>query len=352
MNILHLTPDFNYSDGRSYYVYLLLKYLKKNKHNVSLLTNSGDSFERIDRYSIPYFTEASLSRRSSFLGSVNRICKIAEENKIDIIHSHHRHYELLANAVKKKLKVKTVFTALSIVDRRYYIEYRSDRIIAVSNSVRNMLINKFNVNKNKISLIPNFTDTEELNMIKSPSSGKKDGIINILSAGRFHKDKDHLTLIKAVSILSRRKMKISLTLIGEGEEKAEIEKQLRENSINSKILPPVKDLYNYINRSDICVLSSVRDPLPGFMLESGLIGKPFIGSDADGISETIKEGVNGLIFRKKNPEELAEKISVFIRDKMLSEKCSDNLNELVLSKFTEKKVMPEIEDLYKELLCN
>ncbi|MEZ4689444.1 MAG: hypothetical protein R3A12_04400 [Ignavibacteria bacterium] len=28
---------------------------------------------------------------------------------------HHRHYELLANAVKKKINIKTVFTVLSIV---------------------------------------------------------------------------------------------------------------------------------------------------------------------------------------------------------------------------------------------
>ncbi|MCB0727040.1 MAG: glycosyltransferase family 4 protein [Ignavibacteriae bacterium] len=350
MNILHLTPDFNYSDGRSYYVYLLLKYLKRNKHNVSLLTNSGDSFERLDKYSIPIYTENTLSRKSSFLRSVNRICKIAEDNKIEIIHSHHRHYELLANAVKKKINIKTVFTALSIVDRRYFVEYRSDRIIAVSNSVREMLINKFNVNKDKISLIPNFTDTEELDLIKQISSQKKDGVINILSAGRFHKDKDHSTLIKAVSILNRKNMKIKLTLIGEGDEKAEIEKQIKENSLNAEILPPVKDLYNYINRSDICVLSSVRDPLPGFMLESGLIGKPFIGSDADGIKDNITDGINGLIFKRKNPEELAEKISIFIEDKILSKKCSGNLNKLVLSDFTEKKVIPGIEVLYKDLI--
>lgn len=349
MNILHLTPDFNYSDGRSYYVYLLLKYFKKNKHNVYLCTNGGDSFDRINKCSVPYFTDINLSDKYYFLKSVKDVCNIAEEKNIDIIHSHHRYYELLANAVKKRLKINTVFTALSIVDRRYFIEYKSDKIIAVSNSVREMLVNKFKVKKNRIALIPNFTDTEELKLIRNTHSKKKDGLINILCAGRFHKDKDHATLIKAVSILNKKNPDIKLTLIGEGGEKANIEIMIKEYSVNAQIFPPVKDLYNYISEADICVLSSVRDPLPGFMLESGLIDKPFIGSDADGISDTIKNGVNGLLFKKRNAEELAGKINLMIEDKNLAKECAYNLNELVLADYTENSVIPKIESLYKSL---
>ncbi len=47
LNILHITPDFNYACGRSYYVYLLSKYLSR-KHNVTVLTNGGDSLERLE----------------------------------------------------------------------------------------------------------------------------------------------------------------------------------------------------------------------------------------------------------------------------------------------------------------
>lgn len=349
MNILHLTPDFNYSDGRSYYVYLLLKFLKKNKHNVYLCTNGGDSFDRLKKVSIPYFTGRSLSDKHSFLKSIRDICNFAEEKKIDTIHSHHRYYELLANAVKKRLKINTVFTALSIVDRRYFVEYKSDKIIAVSNSVREMLVNKFNVKKSRIALIPNFTDTGELSLIRNRLSLKKDGAVNILSAGRFHKDKDHATLIKAVSLINKKNPDIKLTLIGEGDEKSNIENLIKEYSVNAQIFPPVKDLYNYISEADICVLSSVRDPLPGFMLESGLIGKPFIGSDVDGISDTIQNGVNGLLFKKRNAEELAGKINLMIGDNGLAKDCADNLNKLVLDEYTEKSVIPKIESLYKSL---
>ena len=146
-NILHLTPDFNYVDGRSYYVFLLLKYFNTNGHNVYLCKNNGDSFDRVEQFGIKVFKNKSLSSKTSFVNSVNYISKIISEYDINVIHSHHRYYELLGNAYTKNKKVHTVFTALSLVDKRYFIEYKSEKIIAVSECVKRMLIDKFKINK-------------------------------------------------------------------------------------------------------------------------------------------------------------------------------------------------------------
>jgi len=342
MNILHLTPDFNYSDGRSYYVYLLLKYFKKKGHNVFLMTNRGDSFDRLSESGIPYNADASLSRKTSFVSSLKKISEKVDSLNIDIIHSHHRYFELLANSMKRKRKVNTVFTSLSIVDKRFYVEYKSDKIIAVSNCIRDMLVNKFNVNDNKISLIPNFVDSEEYSDKRKTFP---DDSFCILSAGRFHSDKNYETLIKAVSLISGHRIK--LILIGEGPEKNIYETLIKQYSIDAELIPPQKDLKKYFDIADMCVLSSVRDPLPGFMLQSGLHRKPFIGSDTDGIAEVIENNNNGLLFEKKNEHELSEKIKFFIENKQMALNCADNLNKLVFEKFSERTVIPQIEYLYQ-----
>ncbi len=342
MNILHLTPDFNYSDGRSYYVYLLLKYFRKRGHNVFLMTNCGDSFDRLSESGIPYNVDASLSRKTSFVSSLKKISKKVDSLNIDIIHSHHRYFELLANSMKKKRKMNTVFTSLSIVDKRFYVEYKSDKIIAVSNCIRDMLVNKFNLNENKISLIPNFVDSEEYSDKRKTFP---DDSFCILSAGRFHRDKNYETLIKAVSLISGQRIK--LILIGEGPEKNKYETLIQKYSVNAELIPPQRDLRKYFDTADICVLSSVRDPLPGFMLQSGLHRKPFIGSDTDGIAEVIENNINGLLFEKKNEYELSEKIKFFIDNRQTALNCADNLNKLVFEKFTEGTVISQIENLYQ-----
>lgn len=350
-NILHLTPEFNQCDGRSYYVYLLLKYLTRNGHRVFFCTNRGDLTNSLKEYSIPIFAFKNLSNISSMLESLQYLSSIIKKYNIQILHSHHRYYELLSNLLKGISKIRTVFTALSIVDKRYFVEYKSDKIIAVSNSVKNMLTKNFKVDESKINLIPNFVDSEELELnmeSKNIDQRINNENIRLLSIGRFHKEKNYETLLKAISLLQN--YSIELILIGKGEEESFYKKFIKENSLNVKIISPRKDLKQYFDASDICILTSIRDPLPGFMLQSGLHRKPFIGSNVDGISELILDSENGLLFEKQNAEELAVKIKLFIENKKLAKDCAENLNIEIMNNYTEKSVIPKIEELYFGLL--
>lgn len=347
LNVLHLVPDFNYVDGRSYYVYLLLKYLQRNGINVVLCTNKGDSLDRARDIGIPVYTSSSLSFKPFLSKSISFISKIISNHNIQIIHSHHRYSELISNLLRSRKSIHTVTTALSLVSRRYGVEYKSDRIIAVSGSVKKMLVEKFNVAANRISQIPNFADSEDVidtDQNKPNNRKSRDAEIKILSAGRFHREKNFGVLIEAISLV--KDLNIKLTLIGSGNEEANYRKLIASTGINAELIAPQKDLKQFFKDADICILTSRRDPLPTFMLQCGLFGKPFIGSDVDGIAEVIKDGTNGLLFESGNPGELATKIRKFADDRQLAGKCAMELRELVINKFTEKKVIPEILKIY------
>ena len=249
LNILHITPDFNYACGRSYYVFLLLKYFKKRGHNVLLVTNAGDSFDRLKDNNIPYITLESLNSKSpfSFAKNMSILNNLIDEFSIDIIHSHHRYAEFMALQASKlsRKSIKTVFTSLSLVQRRSNIEYRSDVIIAVSKAVQNMLLTKFNVDPQKIMLIHNFTDTEEIHELEVIAQNPKDhgNTFNILSIGRFHSDKNFEVLLKALKLLADPKIK--LILIGEGEKKEEYSDYIRTNRLNAELITPKQNLLEY-----------------------------------------------------------------------------------------------------------
>ena len=153
--------------------------------------------------------------------------------------------ELLAvQAVRlhRKKKIKTVFTSLSLVNRRYSLEFKSDKIIAVSHAVKNMLRRKFKVKDSKIVLIPNFTDTDELNEMETFAEGTKDHgkYFNVLSAGRFHPDKNYELLFTALKLLNEKTVK--LLLIGEGENLESYRAIIKKNKLNAEIIRPQKDL--------------------------------------------------------------------------------------------------------------
>jgi len=351
LNILHITPDFNYACGRSYYVFLLLKYLRHN-YNVYIITNGGDSLDRLEELKIPFKLIQSLKSKNpvAIVKNINEIRAFIKENDINIIHTHHRYSELIGLQAKNLIrsnKPKAVFTALSIVDKRYKVEYKSDKIIAVSNSVKKMLTEKFRVDKNKISVIPNFTDTEEIHEHEVSSHGDN-RFFNILAVGRFHHEKNFEVLLKTLNLLNDSAIK--LTLVGEGNNDIDYRKYIAEYKLNVELIAPQKNLKKYFDKADICVLPSSRDPFPNFMLQAGLHQKPFIGTKIDGIAELINDGKNGLLFSNGNEQELAEKILSYKNDKNLASKCAVNLHNDVMANYTQKSIIPKIEQIYNDVI--
>jgi len=333
-----------------------MKYFKKRKHHPVLLTNGGDSIDRLEDIKADYKIINSLHSKNplSFAKNVSEISKIIIENDIHIIHTHHRFSELLAIQAVNLLKenhVKTVFTALSIVDKRYNIEFKSDKIIAVSDTVRNMLIRKFRVEENRIQKISNFTDRAELHELEKRDSGKKsqeNGDYSILSIGRYHPDKNQIVLLKALNVLKDKTIK--LVLIGEGECLNEYRKYINRHKLNVELIPPQKHLHEYFINTELCVLPSLRDPFPNFMLQAGLHKKPFIGANVDGIAEMILNYENGLLFESDNEIELARKILQLKNNKKLAAHCAENLHKDVINDYTEATKISDIEMLYREIL--
>jgi len=350
-NILHIVPDFNYCNGRAKYVYLLCKYLKKEGYNIIVITNGGDSLVRLDSLNIKYFILKDLQKKNPILITkiLFKLLKFYKSNKIDITHIHHRYDDLVLYLIKKKVKIKNVMSVLSIFKRKKIFNYKSDVIIAVSNSVKENLIDIFQQKSININVIPHFI---EIPFVKNNHSNIKlnENQHIIFSAGRFHYEKNYETLIKAIGLLNPHNL--MLLLIGEGNMKDIYIKLAQKNKVNLNIKSTENNLEKYFINSTICVLPSVVDPFPFFMLESGAYKKPFIGSSVDGIKELIKHGKNGLLFEPGNHYDLAKKIEMYLNNTELMEICAENLYKEVTENYTPEKIMPQIIDIYKNLNIN
>jgi glycosyltransferase involved in cell wall biosynthesis len=353
-NILHIVPDFNYCNGRAKYVFLLCKYLKKEFNNVIIITNGGDSLERLQNNNLKYIVIKSLQSKNiiDLLINIKRLRTIFLTEDIDIIHTHHRFNELISNIAKKGLNRKSVITVLSIISRRLYVEYKSESIIALSESVKNNLINIFKVKPEYISVIPNFIEnkTDNFPNYHSSETSKFAEKASIFSAGRFHPEKNFEILIKATGLLKNKN--VILNIAGEGKQEKKYKEIASKYGVNLNIIPTQPDLEKYFLESTMCILSSKIDPLPFFMLDTGVHKKPFIGSSVDGIKELIKHKENGLLFEPGNYFDLAEKIEMFLNDPKLMNKCAENLHKEVIENYTPEKIMPQIINIYENLLKN
>ena len=76
-----------------------------------------------------------------------------------------------------------------------------------------------------------------------------------------------------------------------------------------------KDLSKIYNLCDIVVITSRIDNLPNVALEAQSCGKPLVGYNVGGISDIVKNNINGFLIKPFDFTEFAKKLNVLITNK-------------------------------------
>ena len=113
----------------------------------------------------------------------------------------------------------------------------------------------------------------------------------ILGVGRLTKQKDFPTLIRAFALV-RKERPARLMILGEGEERPNLEALVRELGLEGEVALPgfVENPYKYMKRAAVFVLSSRWEGLPNALIEALAVGTPVVATDCPGGSKEILEG--------------------------------------------------------------
>uniref|UniRef100_A0A832G7B7 Glycosyltransferase family 1 protein n=1 Tax=Ignavibacterium album TaxID=591197 RepID=A0A832G7B7_9BACT len=184
--------------------------------------------------------------------------------------------------------------------------------------------------------VKSFSDPEvERKKLRESLSIKEDEIA-FLFVGRIAVEKGVYELVDVFEDLSN-KYKIKLIFIGTFEKEygslneEYIEKILKNDRI--LFLGRFDDVRPYYLLSDIFVLPSYREGLPGAVLEAGAMELPCIVTDINGCNEIVQDGFNGLLIKPKDRESLKQAMQKLIVDQSLRNKLADNARNAVISKY-------------------
>jgi glycosyltransferase involved in cell wall biosynthesis len=186
-----------------------------------------------------------------------------------------------------------------------------DRIIAVSNGVKESLIQTGNVPESLIQTIYNPVITPAvLQQMEVPANHpwfEQSHIPVIISAGRLTKQKDHATLLQAFATL-RKQMPAKLLILGDGEERPILERLAQKLNIQDHISLPgfVENPFSYMKRADVFVLSSRWEGFGNVLVEAMACQTPVVSTDCpSGPSEILENGKYGSLTPVGNADMLA-----------------------------------------------
>jgi len=113
-------------------------------------------------------------------------------------------------------------------------------------------------------------------------------------------------------------------IVGDGPLRSDIEKRIRELSLENKILItgfiPNSQIPRILERASIFVLPSYGEGLSNALLQAMAAGLPCIVSDTEENREVIRHGVNGLLFPVGDSRALAEILIQVLKDKYFASK--------------------------------
>lgn len=194
--------------------------------------------------------------------------------------------------------------------------------------------------------------------IKQQKEYEKDSskLFNMLNIAIFEDRKNQLLLIEVVKkLVEDGYVNIKLNIIGYETEAGYMEKMNQTIHIYSlkkyiNILDFTDKIAQYYQNSDVFLLASKAESFPIVVLESLSYGLPVISTNVGGVSEQIKNGLNGFLIENFKIEDMAEKIKYLIDNREVGEVYGANSYEYFNNNFTENEMMRKYKLIFKDEL--
>lgn len=265
----------------------------------------------------------------SGLVSDSLITKLREDSENIHIHAHHLFLTtFVASNVAKALNRHfslTLHTCSNIfaVSELKDILNRAAFIRTVTSELK-PYYNKYIANDSKFHLITNGINPDEFSFSPFKSS---DGKIRIVSIGSLYDKKGFDLGIEACRILEKSSLSFSYTIMGDGPERAYLEKLIRIYGLKDHITLAgnlgQEDVKAHLERSDVLLVPSrepkrsTRDGLPTVIIEAMSLGIPVVASDFAGIRDIVEQGETGVLVQQEDYKTMASAIvKLWFNDKL------------------------------------
>lgn len=213
----------------------------------------------------------------------------------------------------------------------YPIYSNFDKVVTVSSEVKKGFLRELEkVNRNlPITIIKDITDKKIVDQQANSVQKIKfdNNVINIVSVGRLVNYKGFQLAVESCKNLINKGCNIKWYVVGEGSERRNLEKLVKEYSLENIffLLGGDPNPYPYMKNSSIYVQTSLFEGLGLTVIEASLLNKPIVSTNFPTVHGIIKDEETGLI-AEMNAESISKQVERLILDKELKNKLIYNLS--------------------------
>lgn len=245
------------------------------------------------------------------------------------------------------IKESYVKSLLASIESEIYMKKKVYNMMNIIITPSKFIENKLRESgiKSKIITMHNFVDTEKFNNKCNIDKGYA------FFFGRLSIEKGILNLLNTFSMQEMGKLYIA----GEGPEKENIIKYIKDNKLEDRIkmlgFLKQNEIKKYISESSFVVVPSIcYENCPYSILETLASGKPIIGAKIGGIPELIEESKNGYLYEYNDLKKLSKLMNTLFKNKNIREEYGKYSRLLAEKKYNIEKYYDELIKIYKNLV--
>ncbi|MEX0935057.1 MAG: glycosyltransferase family 4 protein [Candidatus Paceibacterota bacterium] len=226
------------------------------------------------------------------------------------------------------------------------------RYIAITNFIKTVWT-RLGIDKSRCTTILNGIEPLPFTpRTYSSISSKKE--VTFCTVGRLIGWKNHSWLLKSFKEVLKTKPHARLIIIGSGPKRDELEAETQQYDIaqNVTFTGEVESPYALMEKADIFVFPSRKEPFGRAVLEAMSLGMPIIASDSGGIPEFIKNHTNGLLIPLNDVQALANAMLKLSSDGALCDKLSQHARKYSKDHLTIQNTVQKIEHIYDKCECS
>ncbi len=291
----------------------------------------------------------------------------------ELIHGISEHSAHVAASLAESLKLPYVLTVHQYLDGdSLRITSRCKAVIAVSEPLREHLVNDVGIPKDRIRVIaPGVSDTASPlfpgilgEVVLSPD--EPDASIDtglpiadlppdarlVLSVGDFNKTSDYATFMEATRhIIDRQGDACSIVVCGEGPQEASLRKFCRELHLDRRVTfcHGHTEIQRLMDEADVYVQTTRREGFAVRALQAMAQGVPVVTASNGAILELVEDGVTGYIVPPANHERLGERILALLSDSALRNKIGAAAKASVRQHYSVEKMLATTLAVYREI---
>jgi glycosyltransferase involved in cell wall biosynthesis len=241
-----------------------------------------------------------------------------EARNVDLVHTHLVHADIYGALGARRL-ISTKHNddpfragAFRFVERA--LVRRASRVIAITQALARFQVERVGLPAGKVEVIHYGQDELPAPWGSNLPTDVQSDTRVLLAVCRLEPQKGLDVAVRALPEIRARHPKAELVVLGEGPQRAELERLASELQVPVHLLGRVPDVAAWLSRADLLVHPARWEGFGLALLEAMLASKPVVATNVSSIPEIVADGETGLLVAPDDPAALAAAVSRVLDD--------------------------------------